>query len=136
MTTKQKVRKPNYPQCQKCGANHAHPEPKCTKYNGWTNYETWHTKLAIDNDGGSYRYWVDAVKEIRESADENPERDYPGQEYRDYVVGRIARRLKDEIEEGLPEIEDPMYSALLRAGFDEIDWFEIANSMFEDELSA
>lgn len=131
-----KKRTPKYPQCRKCSAHHAPPEAECRKYNGWTNYETWHTKLVMDNDEGNYRYWREAVKEIRAEADSDSERDYPGQEYRDYVVGRIARKLKDEITENAPEIKDPMYSALLNAGLDEIDWFEIANAMFEDELSA
>ncbi len=36
-----------------------------TKYNGWTNYETWNFKLWADNDEQTYRLVQDTVQDIQ-----------------------------------------------------------------------
>ena len=82
-------------------------------YNGWSNYETWAVKLWMDNDEGSYRYWQ---REARASSD----------------VASLASTLKDEHEESLPEL-DGWAGDLLNAAFGEVDWYEIAKSLREDE---
>ena len=35
-----------------------------TKYNGWSNYETWNFKLWLDNDEGVHNYIMDKIKKI------------------------------------------------------------------------
>ena len=36
-----------------------------TKYNGWTNYETWNFKLWLDNDQDVHNYIIDEIKKIK-----------------------------------------------------------------------
>lgn len=89
-------------------------------YNGWSNYETWVTKLWMDNEEPSYRYWGERVADIRSDEDD-----------RDTAIYVLADALKDEHEEALPELEG-FASDLLRAAFGEVDWREIAESMIAD----
>ncbi len=35
----------------------------CSEYNGWTNWETWVTKLWIDNDEPTYIHALELVKD-------------------------------------------------------------------------
>ena len=46
-----------------------------TKYNGWTNYETWAVKLWIDNEQGTQLAWQDAAREAWDTAEDK----YPNQ---------------------------------------------------------
>ena len=36
-----------------------------TKYNAWSNYETWNFKLWLDNDQDVYNYIIDEIKKLR-----------------------------------------------------------------------
>ena len=33
-----------------------------TKYNGWSNYETWNFKLWLDNDQDVHNYIINGIK--------------------------------------------------------------------------
>jgi len=89
-------------------------------YNGWKNYKTWNVKLWMDNEEGSYRYWLLIAEEIwQESAD------------CDEFCSTMAQRLKDEHEENRPEVQGT-YGDLLDAALSEVDWYEIAESYVED----
>jgi len=94
------------------------------KYNGWTNYETWNVKLWMDNDEGSYRYWQDIAEELWEDVEKD----------KDDFCTQMSRRLKDEHEENMPELQGT-YADLLDAAMSVVDWYEIAES-FVDELPA
>lgn len=87
-------------------------------YNGWTNYETWATKLWLDNDQGSYDYWCERTEELVGTG--MPEPAHP-----------LAQELRDTHEEALPELQG-FASDLLRGAFSEINWYEIAESLIED----
>jgi hypothetical protein len=88
------------------------------KYNGWANYETWVVKLWLDNEEASYRYWVEEA------------RCWHGRD--DGAAPGLARRLKDELTEAAPLDQPSLYSDLLWAALDEVDWLEIAESYLED----
>jgi len=90
-------------------------------YNGWKNYETWNMALWMDNDEGSYSYARELTREILEEYEEE------GQRY------TLADRLKEWQEENMPELPASVWSDLLNAGFSEIDWFEIAGNLIEEE---
>ena len=99
---------------------------KNEKYNGWSNYETWCTKLWLDND--SYDYWQDETRIAL--------RDAKKTEYwsaRDSAVCALASSLKshhDEVSaDAIPNA--CLFSDLLQSALADVNWSEIAHSLIE-----
>jgi len=88
-------------------------------YEGWSNYETWAVNLWLSNDELSYRTVMEWARESRAGEDRH---DYDEPRF------RLADRLKETLEEDMPDLGASMWSDLLRAGFAEVDWTEIAES--------
>ena len=102
------------------------------RYNGWTNYETWAVALWIDNDQGTYGYWrEEAACHAREAANDEmvKKRIWTAREAARY---NLARQLKDEITESAPDMEASVYSDLLQAAFDTVNWPEVAENLLTD----
>jgi hypothetical protein len=99
-------------------------------YNGWSNYETWAVKLWIDNEQGTYEYWREMTREAWENAEED--RRYPSQTRKESATCMLADMLKDEHEEAKPEVTG-VFADLLNAAMSEVDWYEIASAMIENE---
>lgn len=100
--------------------------------NGWSNYETWNYKLWMDNDQGRYNYYSELAGEIvKESADT----DYHSAS--DNAKFTLADNLKQQCEEALkewmPEQTGP-FTDILNSGVSQIDWYEIASSLIEDNI--
>ncbi len=91
-----------------------------TKYQGWTNYETWAVKLNMDNNEGDYNYWKERTEE---EADEAAERDD--------AESNLANALLDAHQEALPELGGWL-ADLLTGAFGEVNWHEIAESLLAD----
>ena len=78
-------------------------------YNGWTNYETWCANLWMDQD-----YYTGV-----ESGCDN--------------VNELAERMKSDAEEIMPDTgESGLWTDLMQASFDTIDWREIAEHYVVD----
>lgn len=98
------------------------------KCNGWTNYETWCVNLWIGE--GSSDYWNEIALEVYSESEA------------DTCFSRVERatldfsdKLKDEIEESLPELGASMAADLLGAAMSEVNWYEIAEHFIEDAES-
>lgn len=95
-------------------------------HNGWSNYETWNAKLWIDNDQGSQEYWQERAEACLQDAIDNDESD---------IMASASQALADELEsshdDNMPEVSG-VYSDLLQAASNAIDWREIADSMLSD----
>lgn len=133
-------------QCSRCGGRHELPVPRCMRYNGWTNYETWCVGLWVDNDQGSHEYWREAAREQleevtagRESGKLDPP--YSSQTIQQQAAGYLAEHLKDSHEEGSAELlkagrsEASIFADLIGAALSEVNWYEIAEHMIDTAAS-
>lgn len=82
-------------------------------YNGWTNYETWLVKLWMDNEQSSQQYYREIAKEAKSKYE-------------------LSCRIEDEIKDGIP-VTIGMYADLLTSALKSVNWYEIANSLWEDK---
>ena len=99
-------------------------------YNGWTNYETWNWKLWMDNDYGTYHYWLAEVGELMDSLT-------PTEGGAMAVIYALSKRLEDNCETYLETIDVPSlttgpFADILNAGLNRINWYEIAEHLVED----
>jgi len=97
---------------------------KDTTYNGWTNYETWNYKLWMDNDQGSYEYYLELAQDLNN-----------GTHSKEDIAIMLADSLKDTCEQYLEEWmgdQSGPFADILNAGVSQINWYEIANSILED----
>jgi hypothetical protein len=89
-----------------------------TGYNGWKNYETWCVALWINNDQGTQETALEMARENK---------------YRAFERYDLSHALKEWIEEMNPLNDSAdLFTDLLNAALSEVDWYEIADSLFED----
>ncbi len=98
----------------------------CEEYNGWTNRETWATKLWLDNDEGFYSAVNEMVKEIVDS-----------NELEDFSAAK--REIAGELEEFINELFDfeslfsnrELFTMLSDIGsLYRVNWWEIAETLY------
>ena len=106
-----------------------------TKYNGWTNYETWNFKLWLDNDQDLHNYIIGEIKKIKA---------FPNKDNKAYEVSNF---LRSYIEDNVPNLnvstrsqsvhgsmsdKNGFYDDILNAALRDINTYEIAESYLED----
>ena len=110
------------------------------RYNGWTNYETWHCALILSSDQGISNYWLEMANEILENnhRDKNPS------------VHDFREQLKAELEEQMYELISylqknassvgvfgdylEIHTTNMTSAFSEINFHEIADHYISDAL--
>ena len=93
-----------------------------SKFNGWTNYETWNANLWIDND------WQLSERCAMIAADL-----FGSYEDVDTVAQLLAERISDMFYDTMPDLPASFYSDVLNASMREVNWREIAKHYAEAE---
>jgi hypothetical protein len=92
---------------------------KMQAYNGWSNYETWVTKLWIDNDYSTYTHFRNEARRY--------DHEIQGDQY------KFGEHIKDDFEEANPlGDEASVFSDLMSSALSEVDWYEIAGSIMDE----
>ena len=102
-----------------------------TRYNGWTNYETWLANLWIDNEQGSQEYFRERAQESLNDAADNADEDDSDGSIRAAAAESLKGELEQWLEEQLPEPVGLVHD-LLSSAVQAIDWQEIAEHMVAD----
>ena len=107
-----------------------------TKYNGWTNYETWNFKLWLDNDEDLHNYIIGEIKKIKSIGTSHI-----------HEVSEVSNFLRSYIEDNVPNLnvstrsqsvhglmsdKNGFYDDILNAALRDINTYEIAESYLED----
>lgn len=90
-----------------------------TRYNGWTNYETWCAALWMDNDLNDY--WGNEARDILRQ-ENNDKGDAT------YELARVMESYHDEF---MPAVEG-LYADLLGASMSRINWHEVAEHYIDE----
>jgi hypothetical protein len=103
-----------------------------TRYNGWTNYETWAVKLWIDNDHGSYDFWNEQADEVIEECGDKFPNAFADEQANRRIM--LASRLKEHHEEGAEQFmanQASVFADLMNSALGSVNWHEIAESLLE-----
>jgi hypothetical protein len=103
-----------------------------TKYNGWTNYETWCVNMWLTNDETSYRHWSDEAHRHMTEAPASQRVKEWGYSIQEAARCALAEQLQETIEEGAILGVASLYTDLLNASFGEVNWHEIADEWLDD----
>jgi hypothetical protein len=106
---------------------------KDTRYNGWTNYETWAVALWMDNEQGTQEYFHDMAREaIANNADKapNPFSNDPNTNVRYELVQRLKAHYDEEAEQFMAN-QASVFADLINSALGSVNWYEIANHLLD-----
>lgn len=103
-----------------------------TKYNGWSNYETWLVNLWLSNDQGSDEYWREQAQYAWDNALRL--RQYSDQTRENAARNALSEMLKDEHEAQAEELvkSTGVFADLVSGALGRVEWREIAEHLLED----
>ena len=111
-----------------------------TKYNGWSNYETWNFKSWLDNDQDVHNYIIDEIKKIKAIG-------YECSYYYDAEAYEVSNFLRSYIDDNMPNLnvstrsqskygsmcdKQGFYLDILNTALRCINTYEVAESYLED----
>ena len=107
-----------------------------TKYNGWTNYETWNFKLWLDNDEDLHNYIIGEIKKIKTIGTSHIHEVSEASNFlRSYIEDNVPNlnvSTRSQSVHGLMSDKNGFYSDILNAALRDINTYEIAESYLED----
>ena len=97
-------------------------------YQGWKNYETWAVNLWLQNDEGTYQYWLGSASDAWEQAE--ADRTFSRMEN---AREALYMQLRNELLEAADEAVDSgtLWADLLGAALGDVEWLEIADAFLE-----
>jgi hypothetical protein len=105
-----------------------------TKYFGYENYPTWCVALGLGNNQATFEYWREqATQVIAEASNTSPVQEcyWDADKAAKYL---LANRLQEAFDEANPLEEPDVWSDLLRAALDAVNWHEVAENILADVL--
>ena len=122
-------RRPEAPRAESASA----PDPPSTRYNGWSNYETWAVNLWLTNEEGPYKFCRGLARQtVAEAPECRQVRDriWALDEAKKFL---LSDRLREFVEELNPLTDGAsMFTDLINAALSEVDWHEIAEAFLEE----
>tara|TARA_Y100000034_G_scaffold116580_1_gene155076 strand:+ start:1507 stop:1869 length:363 start_codon:yes stop_codon:yes gene_type:complete len=103
-------------------------EQESQSYNGWSNYETWAVNLWLGNDEAGCALQQELLEQAQNTP--NPSEVWTGEEATKFT---LADLLKDLIIDGTPDWPASLYTDLLGASLDRVDFGEIAASLLDEK---
>ena len=100
------------------------------KYNGWTNYATWRVGLEVINDMSIEDFGFDVTFPTDES------RSYGSENKKDFDLVDaydLGQAMKSYVEEHIEETSDGLARDYALAFLSEVNWYELASHMIEEE---
>lgn len=91
-----------------------------TKYNGWTNYETWNANLWIDSDCQLSEHIALVTADLFGSYEDIAE-----------ITYKVSEFIKDQFNDNAPELGASFYSDMISASLREVNFYEIASHFVE-----
>jgi hypothetical protein len=107
-----------------------------TKYNGWSNYETWNFKLWLDNDEDLHNYIIGEIKKIKTIGTSHIHEVSEASNFlRSYIEDNVPNlnvSTRSQSVHGLMSDKNGFYNDILNAALRDINTYEIAESYLED----
>lgn len=100
-----------------------------TKYNGWTNYETWLVNLWIDNSGDQ-DYWNDSSRDLFEYS--KGDSTFTKEENAIADLADLMREYYDELASQWMPDQSSMFADMINASLREVNWREIAEHYIDE----
>ena len=103
------------------------------KYEGYENYETWCVVLWLTNEQATYEFWIkEAERHITEAMHSGETDAAQHIFFRERAMASLADQIKETVHDEAVLSAASLYTDLLTAALDRVEWSEVAQSFMPD----